>query len=88
MPDTTTQPALYPKRSMRIIPWPDITEEGKMGYTLVMEWFLEDGTIEEDMRYQMGPEEFAALLASASEAATLTPTPSDFPWLANRLVTE
>ncbi|TLX16680.1 hypothetical protein [Rhizobium sp. MHM7A] len=73
MPNTVTQDVPHPSRRTRVIPWADPINKGQMGYTLVMEWFREDGTIEEDMRYQMGPEEFAAFLESANDAATITP---------------
>lgn len=74
MPNTVTHNVPHPSRRMRVIPWADPVDKGQMGYTLVMEWFREDGFIERDKRFQMGPEEFADFLKSANDAATIVPT--------------
>jgi hypothetical protein len=74
MSQTKVPQRLYPEQKMRVIPWSDPTDKGQMGYTLVMEWFRVDGSIEKDERRQMGAAEFAALLASANQAAALSVT--------------
>jgi hypothetical protein len=56
-------------RRMRIIAWS--LDDGTPGYTLVMEWFGDGGTVLEDKRYHMEADEFKALKKSVNDAQML-----------------